>query len=114
MENVREHERSILAYARERLGALEGFQLLAPGPEHHSGAVSFTFRGIHPHDLATLLDRENVCIRAGHHCCQPLMRKIGMSGTARASVSLYTTREDIDRLAIALEKAAQVFKGVTF
>lgn len=114
METVRAHEKSVLAYARERLGGLDGFTLMAPGPEQHSGAMSFGYRGIHPHDLATLLDREGICIRAGHHCCQPLMRKIGMSGTARASVGVYTTRGDIDRLALALEKAATVFKGVTF
>ncbi len=115
METVRAHEKSVLAYARERLGALDGFSFLAPADlEQHSGAMSFEYRGIHPHDLATLLDREGVCIRAGHHCCQPLMRKIGMSGTARASVGVYTTRADIDRLASALEKASSVFKGVTF
>ncbi|GMU54158.1 MAG: cysteine desulfurase [Candidatus Xenobia bacterium] len=114
MANVRAHELDLLTYARERLGALEGFELLAPPLEQHSGAMSFAYRGIHPHDLATLLDRENICIRAGHHCCQPLMRRIGMSGTARASLSLYNTRSDIDRLAVALEKASQVFKGVLF
>lgn len=114
MENVRAHEKSVLTYARERLGGLDGFKLMAPGPEHHSGAMSFDYRGIHPHDLATLLDREGVCIRAGHHCCQPLMRQIGMTGTARASVGVYTSRQDIDRLALALEKASSVFKGVLF
>ncbi len=114
MANVRAHELDLLAYARERLGSLEGFQLLGPPLEQHSGAISFAYRGIHPHDLATLLDRESICIRAGHHCCQPLMRKIGMTGTARASLALYSSRADIDRLAEALEKASQVFKGVLF
>ncbi len=77
-----------------------------------SSVLSFRFRGIHPHDLATLLAREGVCVRAGHHCCQPLMREIGMMGTTRASFYLYNDFEDVDRLVEALEKAAQVFTGV--
>ncbi|MEW6277533.1 MAG: SufS family cysteine desulfurase [Candidatus Eremiobacterota bacterium] len=115
MDRVRAHERSLLAYARERLGALEGFRMIGPSdPEQQSGVFSFEFRGLHPHDLATLLDRENLCIRAGHHCCQPLMRKIGMSGTARASLHVYSEPADLDRLAEALERSSSVFRGVLF
>jgi len=74
--------------------------------------MSFDFRGIHPHDLATLIGRENICVRAGHHCCQPLMRKWGRQGTTRASFYIYNNTRDVDALAVALEKAGEVFKDV--
>ncbi len=113
MEVVRDHDQEILDYALRRLQALEGLEVMGPEDSAlRSSVLSFRFRGIHPHDLATLLAREGVCVRAGHHCCQPLMREIGMMGTTRASFYLYNNFEDVDRLVEALEKAAQVFTGV--
>ena len=75
--------------------------------------ISFNYGEIHPHDIGTLLDQEGIAIRAGHHCCQPLMRDLGISGTARASFYVYNTREDVDLLVSALKKAATVFAGVS-
>jgi cysteine desulfurase / selenocysteine lyase len=111
MENVRAHEKDLTAYALERLPEVEGIRIFGPlDPERRGGVVSFAIDGIHPHDLAELCDREAVCIRAGHHCAQPLMRQLGVPATARASFHVYNTREDIDRLIEALGKAREVFK----
>jgi cysteine desulfurase/selenocysteine lyase len=112
MEAVRDHDREVLAYALGQLTNLEGLEVFGPeDPAGRSSVVSFRFRNIHPHDLATLLAREGVCVRAGHHCCQPLMREIGMMGTTRASFYVYNNREDVDRLVQALEKAGRLFAG---
>lgn len=112
MDNVRQHEIELTEYAFERLAPIEGLTIYGPtDPKLRSGVMSFDFKGIHPHDLATILGREGVCIRAGHHCCQPLMRAWRRQGTTRASFYIYTTPADIDALAKALEVAAQVFKG---
>jgi cysteine desulfurase/selenocysteine lyase len=110
MEGVRAHEHELTAYALERLATLGG--LTVYGPEDvadRGGLVSFTIEGIHPHDLAELCNREAVCIRAGHHCAQPLMRHLGVPATARASFSVYNGRDDVDRLVDALEAAKRVF-----
>jgi cysteine desulfurase/selenocysteine lyase len=110
MEAVRAHEREITEYALERLATVSA--LTVYGPEDVSergGLVSFTIDGIHPHDLAELCNREAVCIRAGHHCAQPLMRHLGVAATARASFSVYNGRDDVDRLVEALEAAKRVF-----
>lgn len=113
MENVRQHEIELTEYALKRLTPIEGLTIYGPKEAHlRSGVMSFDFKGIHPHDLATILGREGVCIRAGHHCCQPLMRAWRRQGTTRASFYIYTTPEDIDALAKALTVAADVFKGV--
>lgn len=113
MDEVRRHDQEILAYALERLKGVEGLQVLGPDSlDQRSGVISFHFRGIHPHDVATLLGREGVCVRAGHHCCQPLMREIGLMGTTRASFYVYNDRSDVDRLVAALEEAGKVFSGV--
>ena len=110
MENVRAHERDLTAYALERLPEIEGITLFGPlDPDRRGGVVSFAIEGIHPHDIAELCDREGVCIRAGHHCAQPLMRQLGVAATARASFHVYNSREDIDRLVDALGKARNVF-----
>jgi cysteine desulfurase / selenocysteine lyase len=110
MDAVRAHERELTEYALERLGAVTG--LTTYGPEdatERGGLVSFTIDGIHPHDLAELCNRDAVCIRAGHHCAQPLMRHLGVPATARASFSVYNGRDDVDRLVEALENAKRVF-----
>lgn len=113
MERIREHELELTTYAFEKLSRLEGLTIYGPqDPAKRSGAMSFDFRGIHPHDLATLIGREGICARAGHHCCQPLMHKLGRQGTTRASFYLYNTPADIDSLVGALEKSADIFKEI--
>src|SRR3954449_1378069 len=111
METVRAHERDLTAYALERLPEVEGITLFGPpDPDRRGGVVSFAIEGIHPHDIAELCDREGVCIRAGHHCAQPLMRQLGVAATARASFHVYNSRDDVDRLVGALGKAREVFE----
>ncbi len=110
MENVRAHERDLTAYALERLPTIESLRVFGPpDPDQRGGVVSFALEGMHPHDVADLCDREGVCIRAGHHCAQPLMRMMGVPATARASFHVYNSREDVDRLVEALAKARTVF-----
>ncbi len=113
MPEVRAHEERLTAYALERLSPFErrGLAIYGPrDPRKSSGVISFNFADIHAHDLASILDTEGVCIRAGHHCTMPLMDKMGWSATARASFYVYNTEEDVDALAEGLEKAARVFK----
>jgi cysteine desulfurase/selenocysteine lyase len=110
MERVREHERELTAYALERLPEVEGITLYGPDSvDKRGGVVPFTIEGMHPHDIAELCDREAVCVRAGHHCAQPLMRCLGVGATARASFHVYNAREDVDRLVHALGSAREVF-----
>jgi cysteine desulfurase / selenocysteine lyase len=111
MDRVREHERELTAYALERLPEVEGITLYGPpNVDRRGGAVPFTIEGMHPHDIAELADREAVCVRAGHHCAQPLMRSLGVGATARASFHVYNVREDVDRLVHALGQAREVFE----
>jgi cysteine desulfurase/selenocysteine lyase len=107
MEEVAAHERALTGYALERLGAIDGLTMY--GPAERAGVVSFTLGDIHPHDLATIVDSEGVAVRAGHHCAQPLMRRLDVAATARATFYVYNTREDVDALAAALEKARALF-----
>jgi len=109
MDEVLSHERSLVLLATERLGRIEGLRTYGPSPAHRSGVVSFTLRDIHPHDLATVLDQGGVCIRAGHHCAQPLMRRLGVSATARASFYVYSNESDVEALAQGLERAMRLF-----
>jgi cysteine desulfurase/selenocysteine lyase len=110
MERVRAHERDLTAYALERLPEIEGLTLYGPpDPDRRGGVVPFTIEGMHPHDIAELADREAVCVRAGHHCAQPLMRLLGVGATARASFHVYNQRDDVDRLVHALHGAREVF-----
>ena len=111
MDAVLEHERALVRLAAERLAEVEDVHIYGPPPSQRSGVVSFTMGDIHPHDLATILDEDGVCIRAGHHCCQPLMRRLGVSATARASFYLYNDESDVDALVGALEKARALFGG---
>jgi cysteine desulfurase / selenocysteine lyase len=113
MDWVREHEIRVTRYALDRLRTLEPRGLAIYGPalaEDRGGVISFNLADIHAHDLASILDTEGVCVRAGHHCTMPLMDKMGWPATARASFYLYNTEEDVDVLMFALEKAATVFK----
>jgi len=109
MERVRAHEQALTAYALERLAAVPDLTLYGPPAEQRGGVVSFTLGEIHPHDLATILDREGIAVRAGHHCAQPLMERYGLAATARASFYVYTTSTEIDALAEALDRARGVF-----
>lgn len=109
MEHVRAHEKELLEYALGKLGQVPGCETHGPPPERRSGVVSFAMQNIHPHDLATILDQHNVCVRAGHHCAQPLMRRIGVSATARASFYVYSDKSDVDALCAALIDARRVF-----
>ena len=109
MDDVLAHERSLVLMATERLGRIDGVRTYGPPPGQRSGVVSFTLRDIHPHDLATVLDQDGVCIRAGHHCAQPLMRRLGVSATARASFYVYSDESDVEALAQGLERAKRLF-----
>ncbi len=113
MDWVRAHEQELVAYALERLAPLEsrGLEIYGPkDPALVSGVLPFNFADIHAHDLASILDTEGICIRAGHHCTMPLHDKMGWAATARASFYVYNKREDVDALVEGLEKAAYVFK----
>jgi cysteine desulfurase/selenocysteine lyase len=109
MDDVLAHERALTKLATDRLEQIDGVKVYGPPPSERSGVVSFTVSDIHPHDLATILDQEGVCIRAGHHCAQPLMRRLGVSATARASFYVYSTEEDVDALIRAVESAKALF-----
>ncbi len=109
MEQVRAHEHALTLYALERLRAIPGLTIFGPPAERRGGVISFTLGDIHAHDLATLLDREGVAVRAGHHCAQPLMERMQVAATARASFYVYTTSAEIDTLAEALERARAIF-----
>jgi cysteine desulfurase/selenocysteine lyase len=109
LEAIQRHEHELLSYALERLADVPGIVLYGPAPERRAGIVSFNIEGIHPHDVAQVLDWEGVAIRAGHHCCQPLMQRLGVAATNRASFYLYTLPEEIDRLADGLLRVRKVF-----
>jgi cysteine desulfurase/selenocysteine lyase len=108
MENVREHERRLGEYAYRRLSELEGVTIYGP-KEGRTGLVSFSLPDVHPHDISQLLNEEGVAIRSGHHCAQPLMRRLGVTATARASFYLYNTEEEVDALFEGLERAREFF-----
>jgi cysteine desulfurase/selenocysteine lyase len=109
MEAVRAHEQQLTASASERLQAIPGVTVYGPPAADRSGVVSFTVGEIHPHDLATILDESGVCIRAGHHCAQPLMRRLQLPATARASFYVYSTEADVDALVAGVHRAREVF-----
>jgi cysteine desulfurase/selenocysteine lyase len=109
MDAVLEHERALVRLATGLLSEIEGLRVYGPPPAQRSGVVSFTVEGIHPHDLATILDEEGVCIRAGHHCAQPLMRRLQVPATARASFYVYNDEADVEALATALARAKELF-----
>ena len=101
------HEQTLLAAATERLKAIKGLTIVGEAPEKVA-VISFNIEGGHPHDIGTLLDADGIAIRTGHHCCMPLMKHYGLSGTARASFAFYNTLEEVDRLAVSLEKARKM------
>jgi cysteine desulfurase/selenocysteine lyase len=109
MTRIREHEQELVRTAIERLSAIEGVRIHGPPARERSGVVSFTVNDIHPHDLATILDHDGICIRAGHHCAQPLMRRLGVPATARASFYVYSDESEIERLVSGVERARTLF-----
>jgi cysteine desulfurase/selenocysteine lyase len=108
LEAIAEYESELVAYALDSLEELGGITTYGPPPERRAGIVSFNVEGIHPHDVAQVLDSEGVAIRAGHHCCQPLMARLGVAATNRASFYLYTVPEEIDRLVEGLHKTRKI------
>jgi cysteine desulfurase/selenocysteine lyase len=106
---IEAHEHELAAYALDRLREIPGIELYGPPADRRAGIVSFNIEGVHPHDVAQILDLEGVAIRAGHHCCQPLMHRLGVAATNRASFYLYTIPEEIDRLVTGLERVRKVF-----
>ena len=112
MDNVREHERVLVAYALETLAReVPGIELYGPPADQRGGVVPFNLPGIHPHDVAQVLDRVGVAVRAGHHCTMPLHERLDLAATARASFGVYTTHEDIDALAAGLVEVQRLFAG---
>ena len=109
MDEVLRHERSLVSEASERLSRIEGITIYGPPAAERSGVVSFTLGDVHPHDLATILDGDGICIRAGNHCAQPLMRRLDVSATARASFYVYNETSDIDALVDSVLKAKEMF-----
>jgi len=108
-DRVLAHERALVGLALARLGGVPGVTLYGPPADARSGVVSFSVDGVHPHDLATVLDERGVCIRAGHHCAQPLMRRLGVVATARASFWAYSTPADVDALVGGVRAAQRLF-----
>ncbi|MDQ6643073.1 MAG: cysteine desulfurase [Chloroflexota bacterium] len=110
MEHVLQHEQELTRYAMEQLQAVAGLTIYGPDADRRGGVISFTLGDIHPHDLASILDQEvGVAVRAGHHCAQPLMERLGLAATARASFYVYTIKEEIDTLVQGLQKAIKIF-----
>lgn len=111
-DKIQEIEHEVILYARQELSKLDYLTLYTtPNEENHSSVISFNIKGVHPHDVASILDSEGVCVRSGNHCAQPLMRFLGIDSTCRASFYIYNTKEDIDKLVKALDKAYNMFKN---
>jgi cysteine desulfurase/selenocysteine lyase len=110
LDKIHAHEQALVQYALDQLRHIPGLTLYGPPAKDRGGVVSFNVEGIHPHDLASLLDQRGIAIRAGHHCAQPLIESLGLSATARASFYMYTRPSEIDALAEGLEEAKKVFR----
>ena len=111
-DKIQEIEHEVISYARQELSKLDYLTLYTtPNEENHSSVISFNINGIHPHDVASILDSEGVCVRSGNHCAQPLMRFLGIDSTCRASFYIYNTKDDVDKLVKVLDKAYNMFKN---
>ncbi len=111
-DKIQEIENEVTSYARQELSKLNYLTLYTtPNEKNHSSVISFNIKGVHPHDVASILDSEGVCVRSGNHCAQPLMRFLGIDSTCRASFYIYNTKEDVDKLVKALDKAYNMFKN---
>ncbi len=109
IDNIYQHEKELVAYAYDKMSAIEGIEIYGPGKDERAGLITFNLKGVHPHDLATALDSEGIAVRAGHHCAQPLMKWCKASSTARASFYIYNTIEEIDQFIESLEKTKEFF-----
>jgi cysteine desulfurase/selenocysteine lyase len=109
MDAIAAHEHDLTAYAMQQLADMGGLKILGPGAAHKGGVVSFTMEGVHPHDVAQMLDMDGIAVRAGHHCAMPLHDKYQIPATTRASFYLYNTREEVDALVKSLDKVKQLF-----
>jgi cysteine desulfurase/selenocysteine lyase len=109
MESVAAHEQDLVAYALERLEEIPGVQVLGPAAEKKGGVASFTLEGVHPHDVAQILDTYGVAVRAGHHCAQPLHEKFGITATTRASFYIYNVKEELDKLVAGIYQVKKIF-----
>ena len=109
IKNIENHESQVLEYGLEKLRKNNSVNIIG-NPKKRASIMSFTIKGIHPHDIATILDDDGVAIRAGHHCCQILHDKLGIPATARASIGVYNTKEDIDVLCNSIDKCKKVFQ----
>ncbi len=110
IDNITAHERTLTEYALPRLAEIPGVTVVGPPAEQRGGVISFTLDGMHPHDIGELLGREGVCVRTGHHCAQPLMRRLGVPATARASFACFNDTDDVDALVDAIHTAREVFE----
>jgi cysteine desulfurase/selenocysteine lyase len=106
-DEIVKHEQELLAYGREVLLAIDGVDLIGASKQN-AGVIAFTLKGVHPHDVGTILDSGGVAIRTGNHCAEPLMRRFGLAATCRASLSIYNTREDIDCLGVGVQEAMRI------
>jgi cysteine desulfurase/selenocysteine lyase len=109
MDAVAAHEQAIIAYALERLEEIPGLRMFGPAAEHKGGVAAFTLKGVHPHDVAQILDRDGIAVRAGHHCAQPLHEKFGLPATTRASFYVYSTPQEVDKLVDGIYKVKEIF-----
>ena len=110
-EKIKEIEDDVVSYAIGQLSKLDYLDLyLTPNKENHSGVISFNIKGVHPHDVASILDSQGICVRSGNHCAQPLMRFLNIDSTCRASFYFYNSKDDVDKLVMALNKAYDMFK----
>ena len=108
---IDEIESKVVEYARQELSKLDYIELyMTPNAENHQAVISFNIKGVHPHDVASILDTDGVCVRSGNHCAQPLLRSMGIDSTCRASFYLYNTKDDVDKLVSSLNKAYNMFE----
>jgi cysteine desulfurase/selenocysteine lyase len=108
---VQEYERALLQFANEEISAIDGLKIIGTAKEK-AGVISFVMEGIHPHDIGTILDREGIAVRTGHHCAQPVMKRFGIPATVRASFAFYNTREEVRALVRSIQKVKEVFEYV--
>ena len=108
IENIVRHEKELTNYALEKLKKINSVSIVG-NPKNKAGVIAFTIKGIHPHDISTILDEDGVAIRAGHHCCQILHQKLNLTATARMSIGVYNTKEDIDIFCKAIENCRKIF-----
>ena len=112
MKNVSEYLQNLKSYVLTQLKAIDGIEVYGHTKNKSSSVISFNLQDVHPHDLAQFLDQDNIAVRAGHHCAQPVMDKLGISSTIRASLYIYNTKADIDKLCDSLVKTAKFFRGL--